>query len=98
MYFSLNPRRSRGFIQHLDPQSESLYFINGFHVVKVFYNTGWAKKNFTSCSFGVVESKIFQCKLNILKIEKILASPLAAARLGGPRQNFFNFIKCSTLH
>ena len=37
MYFCINPRRSRGFIQDLDPQSEGLCFINGFDVV-IFCN------------------------------------------------------------
>ena len=35
---------------------------------------------------------------DLLKIEKILASPLAATWLGGPARIFSIFLKCSTLH
>ena len=41
--------------------------------------------------FFVVESKIFQCKVENLKKRKNSGFPLAALRLPGPCHNFFDF-------
>ena len=37
MYFCINPRRIRGFIQDLDLQSDGLCFVNGSDVVESVY-------------------------------------------------------------